>query len=146
MFRELEPNAANSVIKLKQIHHSPLSPPPPLRDLWRGEFEHKHRRSTIHTEIRMRLRFQSRQSFLVIVAKQLVQKVNGFIRNVTLIIGCDESRPWLLWISDMKNQGDHTVVQPNVEHTFPRVHHTASLTRCHISRDRHIAHRSQGPW
>lgn len=40
------------------------------------------------TEIRMMLRFLGGQSFLMIVSQELVQEVDGFIRDVTLVV-CD---------------------------------------------------------
>lgn len=44
-------------------------------------------------------RLDSRESLLVVEAQKLVEEVNRFVRNIALVLGSDETRPWLLRVS-----------------------------------------------
>ena len=70
----------------------------------------KHRRSTSNhlatssgrldgLKVRVVLRLFCREALLVIVAQQLVQKVDGIVRNVSLVLGRDETAPRLALVS-----------------------------------------------
>ena len=52
----------------------------------------------------MSLCFPSGQTVLVIVAKELVQEINGFVRDVSLVFGSDESCPRFPWIPARPNK------------------------------------------
>jgi len=50
------------------------------------------------TKVRMGLCFSSGQTVLMVVAKELVQEINGFVRDVPLVLRSDESSPRFPWI------------------------------------------------
>ena len=54
------------------------------------------------TEVGVALRLSCGEPLLVIVSQKLVQEINGFIRNVSLVLRGDESRPGLLWVTASK--------------------------------------------
>ena len=47
----------------------------------------------IHTKIGVCLRFTSGQTVLVVIAKKFVQKINGFVRDIPLILGGNKASP-----------------------------------------------------
>jgi len=47
----------------------------------------------MRTEVRVALSFASTEAFLVIVAQELVQEVNGFVRDIPLVLRRDKSCP-----------------------------------------------------
>lgn len=48
--------------------------------------------------------FSSGQTVLVVVAKELVQEINSFVGDVTLVLGSDESSPRFPWIPARPNK------------------------------------------
>lgn len=67
--------------------------------LWSAIFiaflSRKRRPSSRRTEVRVLLALLGRQPLLVVVPEQLVQKVDGLIGDVPLVLGRDEARPRL---------------------------------------------------
>jgi hypothetical protein len=45
------------------------------------------------TKIGVRLRFTSGQTVLMVVAEELVQEIDGFVRDISLIFGSNEASP-----------------------------------------------------
>ena len=45
------------------------------------------------TEIGVRLRFTSGQTVLVVIAKKFIQKINGFVCDISLILGGNKASP-----------------------------------------------------
>jgi hypothetical protein len=55
------------------------------------------------TKIGVRLRFTSRQTILMVVAEKLVQEINGFVRDISLIFRSNEASPWLPLVPARQN-------------------------------------------
>jgi len=47
----------------------------------------------MHTKIGVRLRFTGGQTVLVVIAKKFIQKINGFVCDISLILGSDKAGP-----------------------------------------------------
>jgi hypothetical protein len=47
----------------------------------------------------MILRFSCRQPFLMIIAQEFIEEINGLIRDVSLIFRGDKSSPWFPWVT-----------------------------------------------
>jgi hypothetical protein len=53
----------------------------------------------LHTKVRMTLSLPSSESFLMVITQELVQKVDGFVRDIPLVLGCNKPRPWPLSVA-----------------------------------------------
>lgn len=56
-----------------------------------------------HTEIGVRLRFTSGESVLMVIAEEFVQKINGFVCDIPLILGGNEASPRFPWVPARPN-------------------------------------------
>ena len=53
----------------------------------------------MRTEVRVALRFASSEALLMIVAQELVQEVNGLVRDIALVLRRDKSCPRSLGVA-----------------------------------------------
>lgn len=69
------------------------------------------------TKIGVRLRFTSRQTILMVVAEELVQEINGFVRDISLIFRSNEASPWFPLVPARQNM-DYGGVRPSIERFY----------------------------
>jgi hypothetical protein len=75
----------------------------------------KCRREEKHTKIGVCLRFASGQAVLMVIAKELVQEVNGFVRDIPLIFRSNEASPRFPLVPARQNMNHDEEVHPSIE-------------------------------
>jgi len=58
--------------------------------MWEGQLGDE---GAIRTEVRVTLSLASGEALLMIIAQELVQEVDGFVRDIPLVLGCNKPRP-----------------------------------------------------
>lgn len=95
----------------------------------------------------MILSFESSQTFLVVVTKKLVQKVDRLVADVSLVLRGHKTCPWFALVSvntKVALSGVELIMKQ--KRTFPKYHRIVRQARCHTFRDKRRAHPCQELW